>query len=40
MKLEDMDIWTGRRNELTSEDAEGVVKKKNLIRRVRNVVIG
>ena len=40
VKLEDMDIWTGRRNELTSEDAEGVVKKKNLIRRVRNVVIG
>ena len=39
MKLEDMDIWTGRRED-TVVESEGIVKKEGLMRRAKHVVIG
>lgn len=39
VRVEDMDIWSGRRDDVRDAD-EGVGKKKSLLRRVRNVVVG
>ncbi|CAF9927360.1 MAG: hypothetical protein HETSPECPRED_006565 [Heterodermia speciosa] len=39
VKLEDMDIWTGRRED-TVVESEGIVKKEGLMRRAKHVVIG
>lgn len=36
VKVHDMDIWTGRREDPTSADDEG---KKSVFRRIRNVVV-
>ena len=39
VKLEDMDIWTGRREETIVEN-EGIAVKEGLMRRAKHVVIG
>ena len=39
VRLEDMDIWTGRREEIVAEN-EGIVVKEGLMRRAKHVVIG
>ena len=40
VKLEEMDIWSGRREETYAPDEEVLAKKSGLVRRVMNVVIG
>ena len=39
MKLEEMDIWSGRR-EVSVGDEEAAVKKKTVFHKIRNVVVG
>lgn len=40
VKLEEMDIWTGRRDDLVVEASESTAKKSGLVRRAKNVIIG
>ena len=40
VKLEEMDIWTGRREDGVVEFDESTAKKSGLVRRAKNVLIG
>ncbi|KAF2202393.1 amino acid permease [Delitschia confertaspora ATCC 74209] len=40
VRPEVMDIWTGRREDLTKSDAYGETKKVSMLRKMRNVVVG
>ena len=39
VKLEEMDIWTGRR-EVSAADEEAATKKKSLLYKIRDTVVG
>jgi len=39
VKLEEMDIWTGRREDLVDDEESGS-KKKSLVHKIRDTVVG
>ena len=40
VKLEEMDIWSGRREDVTQVDEESMPRKMNVFKRAKNVIVG